>query len=425
MNTPTGRRELPSAANTVLIISQVFVPDPAAVGQYMADVAGGLVEKGFRVRVLTANRGYDDPSIVYPRRSNIDGIEVHRLGWSSFGKKNLLVRIVAQLSFLYQSIILGLFTSELQSILIMTSPPMSGIAALIIGTLRRVPINYWVMDINPDQAIATGQVKPSSYLTRALNRLNRLLLDRSTAVITLDEHMADRLKAKASVGAKLTVIPPWPLESLSQPINPTENEFRATHNPDDRFVVMYSGNHSPTHPLTTVLDAALRLKDQDDLRFLFVGGGLGKREVDELIEKHHPENITALPYQPLANLHQVLSAADLHVVTMGDNMVGLVHPSKVYGAMAVGRPILYIGPSPGHVSHLIDRFGVGWQFRHGDVEGVVRLLGTLPRRDNAELIKMGNRATTAVEAEFSQAALRAMFLEQIQVRLQTPDVDSH
>jgi len=395
--------------STILIISQVFVPDPAAVGQYLADVAGGLVERGFSVKVLTANRGYDDPSVVYQRRSNIDGIDVQRLGFSSFGKKNLLVRIVAQSSFLLQSIVLGLFTSSLRSILITTSPPMAGIAALIVGTLRRIPITYWVMDINPDQAIATGKVKPGSAVAWALNRMNRQLLSRASVVITLDDHMADRLRAKGPVAGNLTVIPPWPLGTLSQTSQPNKNEFRATHNPDDRFVVMYSGNHSPSHPLTTVLDAALRLGDRNDLRFLFVGGGLGKREVDELIENHHPDNITSLPYQPLENLDQVLPTADVHVVTMGDDMVGLVHPSKVYGAMAVGRPILFVGPDSSYISDLIEEFGIGWRFNQGDVAGIGDFLTELP--SNQGLERMGIRAQNAIDEHFSREDLRRQILD--------------
>jgi len=391
---------------TVLIISQVFVPDPAAVGQYLSDVAGGLVEKGLRVKVLAANRGYDDPGVVYQRRSNIDGIEVRRVGLSSFGKKNLLLRILAQMSFVLQSIVRGLFTPGLRSILISTSPPMGGLAALIVGTIRRVPITYWVMDINPDQAIAAGQVKPGSILARVLDVMNRSLLGRARVVITLDDHMADRLRAKGPIGGKLFVIPPWPLGMLSEAGPPGKNDFRATHNPDDRFVVMYSGNHSLTHPLKTILDAALRLNDQDDLRFLFVGGGLGKREVDDLIEKHHPNNITSLPYQPLEELGEVLSAGDVHVATMGHYMVGLVHPSKVYGAMAAGRLILYVGPPSSHITDLIDGFGIGWQFRHGDVDGIVSLLRELPTRDDRELAEMGQQARIAADEHFSRANLR-------------------
>src|SRR6185503_10863307 len=102
-------------------------------------------------------------------------------------------------------------------------------------------------------------------------------------------------------------------------------------------------NHSPANPLRTLLEATLGFKDRDDVRFFFVGGGLGKKEVETFAREHDVRNIISLPYQPLADLRYSLSAADVHVVSLGENMVGIVHPCKIYGAMTVGRPILYFG----------------------------------------------------------------------------------
>src|SRR5262245_40021051 len=74
----------------LLIFSQVYVPDPACVGQHIADVAAEMVRRGYDVRVYTANRGYDDPSIKYPARETIRGVDIRRLPFSSFGKRSLL-----------------------------------------------------------------------------------------------------------------------------------------------------------------------------------------------------------------------------------------------------------------------------------------------------------------------------------------------
>ena len=117
---------------------------------------------------------------------------------------------------------------------------------------------------------------------------------------------------------------------------------------------MYSGNHSPSNPLSTLLSAAQRLKDDPKIRFLFVGGGIIKKELEAFVREHNLSNVTCLPYQPLEELRYSLSAADVHVVSLGEKMVGIIHPCKVYGAMAVGRPVLYFGPRPSHISDLLD-----------------------------------------------------------------------
>ena len=140
---------------------------------------------------------------------------------------------------------------------------------------------------------------------------------------------------------------------------------------------MYSGNHSPSNPLTTLLRAAVELRDDPDLRFLFVGGGSGKKEVEQFIREHNLANVISLPYQPLSELGNSLSAADVHVVSLGEQMVGIIHPCKIYGAMAVGRPILYLGPRPSHISDLLDGHAIGWHVPHGDVAAAVAAVGEI------------------------------------------------
>src|SRR5205085_277525 len=106
-------------------------------------------------------------------------------------------------------------------------------------------------------------------------------------VIALDRFMAERLKPRARLHDKMVVIPPWPHERAIEPLPHADNPFRKKHNLNGKFVVMYSGNHSPSNPLTTLLDAAVRMRGDDSVRFMFVGGGTGKREVERYIREHN------------------------------------------------------------------------------------------------------------------------------------------
>src|SRR5262245_7056434 len=138
---------------TLLILSQVYPPDPASVGQHIADAAVEMRRRGWRVVVLAAARGYDDPSVRYPRRELREGVQVRRLPLSSFGKGSIPMRLLGGTLFMLQCIARGLFVRRLACIMVSTSPPMCSLAAMTIGALRRVPIKYWVMDLNPDQMI--------------------------------------------------------------------------------------------------------------------------------------------------------------------------------------------------------------------------------------------------------------------------------
>jgi glycosyltransferase involved in cell wall biosynthesis len=179
---------------------------------------------------------------------------------------------------------------------------------------------------------------------------------------------------------------------------------------------MYSGNHSLASPVTTLVETALRMRDDPKFVFVFVGGGIGKRVVEEAVQKHRPANIVSLPYQPLERLYFSLSAADVHVVTLGENMVGiiLIHPCKIYGAMAVGRPVLLIGPRPSHAGDLIERHGIGWRAGHGDVEGLVAVLQQVATMPRAELAAMGERAREAALQHYSKERLCAEFCDIIE-----------
>jgi glycosyltransferase involved in cell wall biosynthesis len=410
---------MPSLAKpSLLVISQVYVPDPASVGQHMADAAEALADRGYRVLVMTSATGYDNPKVRYPRHEFRGGVEITRLPLSSFGKRSLPFRLLGQGLFLLQVIFRGLFVRRLAGILVSTSPPMASFAALVIGQLRRVPITYWLMDLNPDQTVVLGKVSARSPLVLAMKWLNRAILARAAEVMILDHYMAKRVEQQYPIRGRVVVLPPWPHEQQLDDVPPASNPFRAEHGLGNRFVVMYSGNHSLASPLTTLIEAALRMRDEQHIMFVFVGGGLGKREVDEAITAHRPANMISLPYQPLDQIKYSLSAADLHVVTLGEKVVGINHPCKIYGAMAVGRPILLIGPRPSHAADLIERHKIGWQIEHGDVSGVVEALRRILSLSASERVEMGQRARAAIRDGLSKDRLCTAFCDVVERALQ-------
>jgi len=401
---------------TLLLISQTFVPDPASVGQHMADVAVEMARRGHRVLVYTSERGYENPDVRYPQHEFYRGVEIRRLSRASFGKKNIFLRILGTLSFMIQAAYVCLATKQVDGIFFSTSPPLIGVVTTVCGWLRRVPVAYWAMDLNPDQLIAMGKLSADSPVAWVLERANRMILRRSALVVALDRFMASRLLARApDLSNRLLVMPPWPHDAHLEPLSHDQNPFRAKHGlAADAFVVMYSGNHSPSNPLRTLLDAALHFRHDPRLRFFFIGGGLGKREVEDFARERQLDHVVTLPYQPLDELRYSLSAADVHVVSLGNEMVGIVHPCKIYGAMAVGRPILFLGPKPSHVADILDQNPIGLHVPHGDADAAIGAIQAFLDLPAEQIRDMGEAAQRVLAERFTQAYLCGKFCDALE-----------
>ena len=420
MSITRPRAGMAASDRTLLIISQVYVPDPASVGQHIADVAKEMARRGWRVVVYTSARGYDDPGQRYPRREFLDGVDVRRLPFSSFGKSSIAVRLLAQASFMVQAIARGVFTRGLGLVLVSTSPPFAGFGGAMLAWIRRIPLVWWVMDLNPDQMVVAGKLSPHSVLTRLFDWMNRVTLRRSRAVVVLDRFMRERVLAKLNVPDKLHVLPPWPHDDVLKPMPSRPNTFREENGFGDAFVVMYSGNHGIQNPLETLLNTARFFEDRKDLLFVFIGGGAGKQQITRRIAEGAP-NVRSLPFQPLARIGQSLSAADVHVVSLGNDAVGIIHPCKIYGAMAIGRPTLFFGPAESHVGDIFKTGDIGRIIAHGDVPASIAAILALQTLSDDDRDAMGRRATRLVSESFASARLRNQFCD-ILLAAGQPDV---
>lgn len=401
-------------AATLVVISQVYPPDPTSVGQHVQDAAVEMVRRGYRVIVYTANRGYEDPSKRFSRHELRDGVIVRRLPFSSFGKSSIAIRILGGVLFTLQASVRCLFVQRMRLMLVSTSPPMAGVAAVVVGAFRKVAVTFWAMDLNPDQMVALGKASPNSLSVRLFNSLNRRILKRSRAIIALDRFMAERIERKANVAGRIAVMPPWPHEDHIESIAHQDNPFRKEQGLEGKTVIMYSGNLSLASPVTTIIEAAKRVEDLPDLLFLFIGGGVVKKELDDLIARESPPNIRTLPYQPIESLRYSLSAADVHLVSVGEDIVGISHPCKIYGAMAVSRPILCLSPRPSHATDIVDGANVGWSIEHGDVDGAEAVIREIYRTPQALRLDMGRRAREIVDRQFTKAKLCRDFCDVVE-----------
>ena len=341
-----------------------------STAQHLTDLATALASRGHKVTVIASDRGYDDPAVRFARYEQWNGIEIIRIPSLSLGKRTRWRRAFNFGSFLLLCAVRLLTLRRFDVVVALTSPPLISFLAALFVKLKGGSFCFWVMDLNPDEAIAAGWLDRDSTATRLLECMLNYSFRQSERTIVLDRFMKERVVAKGVDAARIAIVPPWSHDDLVSYSEAGREAFRRQHGLTDRFVVMYSGNHSPCHPLDTLLEAALALKARTEIVFCFVGGGSEQAKVRAFALRHGLSNVKCLPYQPLSELSSSLSAADLHVVVMGEAFVGVVHPCKVYNIMSIGAPTLYIGPEPSHVTDLASQQGKFFLTQHGDVEAV-------------------------------------------------------
>jgi len=351
----------------ILLLNQCFYPDVVSTAQHLTDLATELTSRGHDVTVVTSDRGYDDPRARFPRRERWNGIEIIRIPSVSFGKNSRWRRAFNFGSFLLMCSLRLLSLGRFDLVVALTSPPLISFLAALFVKLKGGSLYFWVMDLNPDEAIAAGWLDERSTTASLLQRMLSYSFKVADRTIVLDRFMKERVMAKGIDPARIAIVPPWSHDDQVGYSQAGREAFRLKYGLSDKFVVMYSGNHSPCHPLDTLLDAARALIARTDIVFCFVGGGSEQVKV----RKSGLSNVKCLPYQPLNELSGSLSAADLHTVVMGEKFVGIVHPCKVYNILSVGAPVLYIGPEPSHVTDVASQQGKFFLTRHGDTESVI------------------------------------------------------
>lgn len=411
----------------VLLLNQCFYPDVAATGQYLADLAQGLSERGHKVTVITSDRGYDDPSRRFVRRETWRGIKIVRIRSLNPGKEARWRRAVNFASFLIVCAFRLLLTSRFDAVLVLTSPPLISFLAALFVQVKGGKLLFWVMDLNPDEAFAAGWLAESSLVAKFLKFCLQHSLRIAERVIVLDRFMKQRIVDKGIADTKVAVVPPWPLSTTIHFDGIGRQTFRERYGLSKKFVVMYAGNHSPCHPLGTLLEAALQLAERDEIAFCFVGGGSEQKKVVAFAAQHHLNNIVCLPYQPLDELAGVLSAADLHAVVMGEKFVGIVHPCKIYNVLAVGSPFLYIGPEESHIVDIARNKKLEDSdiiCSHGAVDSVAKFIIRDYQRRSPDRSANDCSESAGVPNNFSRAVLAPMMIDLVERPSVTPPVSA-
>ena len=362
----------------ILVLSQTFWPDTVSTAQHLHDLTVNLSKRGHQIDLITSIRNYENPKNKFKKVEMYENIRIIRLNNTGLGKSNKLFRLLDFLSFNLLIIIKlsSYLFRKYDCVIGMTSPPLLSYIGVIYSKIIRSNFVYWTMDLQPELSIIANYVKKDSFFAKSLQKKGDYIFRHSKLIFALDKYMKEHIiKRQPHIHQdKIKVIPVWPVVNKEFKEHRLKNPFRIQNNFGSKIVVMYSGNHSVMHPIDTLLESAKELKSDNRFLFVHIGGGVRIKEVKDFKEKHQLDNIITLAYQPRENIHLSLGSSDIQVVTLGNECVGYTHPNKIYGALFLGKPVLYIGPKNSHITDILSKIKGNILVSHGEKDKLVKHL---------------------------------------------------
>ena len=398
--------KVPVGRTRVLFLNRSFWPDREATGQFLTELCDDLsIDHEVTVVAGPSYQTKDGNSrgLRLWSRERRGRVTIIRTWGTRFSKSNLAGRLVNLGTYYLLAAIVAYRLPRPDVIVAETDPPLLGALAAVLKRRWGCRLVYNVRDLYPDIAEVTDGVR-SPFLLDLLRRGNDYAYERADLIVTLGRDMARRIVDKGVPTEKVVVVPDWVDCGRIGPL--ASNPFRRSFG--NKFVVMYSGNIGLSQQLELVLEAAGRLRDDDRILFALIGEGARKNWLEERARAMGLKNVRFLPYQPLENLGESLSAADLHLIPLAPGVAGCLVPSKIYGILAAGRPFIAMMEDSAEVAQIARDNAVGFVVRPGDVDalvGAIREGVDAPER----LRQMGLRARRLAELRFDRIKVTSMF----------------
>jgi colanic acid biosynthesis glycosyl transferase WcaI len=384
----------------LLFINRYFYPDISATAHLLTELTEDLAARGETVTVITSNTAYTDSASVLPPQEIYKGIRVVRVGFTHFGRASTPARLADYFSFWIAAFVTAVCTKHQDCLVVLSDPPLLSVLAAVVRMIKPVKTVCWLQDVFPEIAIRAG-VLPEGLIARCLRWLTRWSLRQMDQVVVIGRCMERQILSDAVHSPSLTRIPNWADGAHIKSLPRNGNEFLQQHNLEKQFVVMYSGNHGVVHEFETLIALLRETRSVPELCFCFIGEGVWKKKLMDTARAESWSHIRFLPYQPKSLLQSSLSAADVHLVSLRNDMEGLSIPSKLYGALAAGRPVIFIGPRGSEPSTLLSEAQCGYSVQPGDTKSAVQALLAI-YQDRTLLEKQGQAARLYFSRRFDR-----------------------
>jgi glycosyltransferase involved in cell wall biosynthesis len=395
------------------IINQFFPPDYAATGQLIEELAHNLKSHGY-VSVFTSQPSYAFDRDDSPRKEFHQSLSIRRSQAARFWPERIRGKAVSgAIFFIRTALHLLRHSNSRDLVLLTTAPPFLPILGYLLNRVRKIRYVCLLYDLYPDIAIELDVIAKESWIAKLWDHFNRLTWKQSEAIIVLSETMKDRILAKQpGIDSKIVVIPNWVDSEQITPIRKQDNWFAREHGLVEPFTVLYSGNMGRCHDMDTLFDAIILLR-ATPIRFVFIGSGEKRQQFQERSAELGLTSCLFLPYQSRENLPFSLTACDVSIVSISAEMEGLVAPSKLYSALAAGRPIVSICPENSYLNDVFAQAKCGATVRNNDSQGLADYLHQLSQ--NPRLTKeLGKSGREYCRQNYTSVKIAQEYLELFQ-----------
>ena len=338
----------------ILVMNQYYRPGVEATANLLAELCEALAASGHEVTVITGRLfGYED----LPHDEERNGVRVLRTRSTAFDRTKLHLRAANYLTYLGDSLLRAVSRERPDLVLCMTDPPIVGDLALAVARRYGVPLLVISEDVFPEIATELGRLT-NPVLIAVLRQLVGFYVKRADSLVAIGERMKDRLVDKGAQADRVTVIPNWIDTTRVRPVS-RDNAWAREHRLVERFTVMHSGNIGHAQNLDNLVRATTFLRDLDDLSVPIIGFGARYTELRELVERLAADKVWFAPYQAREVLSESLGTAHIHYVGLAKGLSGFVVPSRVYGILAAGRPVVVAADADGETARLVEEAGCG------------------------------------------------------------------
>jgi glycosyltransferase involved in cell wall biosynthesis len=337
----------------LLVLNQYYWPGVEATAQLLTELCEALAEDT-EVKVVTGVlHGHEKES----HRLVHNGVDIVRVPSTSFERSKIAARASNYITYLTSALLYGLRGPRPDVVLCMTDPPIVADIALVVARRYRAPLVVISQDVFPEIAVQLKRLE-NPILMSLLRTLVSIYLRRADRIVAIGDTMRRRLEAKGARPERVRVIPNWVDTTRLEPLG-KDTRWARDWSFDEKFVVMHSGNVGHAQDLDSLVRAATFLRDVDDLVIPIIGTGARHAELVALAERLEVDRVLFLYYQNRAVLPQSLSAADVHVVGLAAGLAGYVVPSRLYGILAVGRPVIAAADPESETAQVVERVGCG------------------------------------------------------------------
>lgn len=371
----------------LLILSEYFYPDKSSTPKVLTELAEDIVKNNIEVDVITSSNSYRGQNSDLKQSEVYEGINIKRVYSSKFNRNKTLGRLINYLTFLVSAFINTIIKKNYDYILLVSNPPVLPIIGYLVNKIRRKPYIYLLHDIYPDMAVKVGAIKEGGLICKVMTSINKKIYNSAYKVIVLGKDMKQNLLDKNVPEDKIEIITNWADREKIYEIS-KNNEFSMKNNIDDTFNIVYTGNIGRFHDIETILESANKLKERNDIKFIFVGDGYKKKDIESYIKEFSLENIKIFDYQYGKTYNQLLNCADVFITTLDKGIEGLGVPSKTYSYLAASKPIIAIMNKDSEIGSLIEENNLGTRVNSGESLKIVEfILNIKQNTDEYEKVK--------------------------------------